>query len=184
MAVTGILRPKIFISQKIALALSSQELAAALSHEVAHVQSRDNLKQLLWRITRLPRWVAASRLFSAWINSSELVADRAAISNGTPAYELASALVKVARLGTATAPLPELAASHLIPDHADSAIASRVLQLREIMNQPAKNMTSPAVMRNAIGMKWLAAAVAAALYMLSLNPLLPRVHEALEWLVR
>src|SRR5262249_40559641 len=60
MAVTGLLRPRIFVSQSIVSALTQEELAAALSHEFAHVRSRDNLKQLLLRITRLPFWSGAS----------------------------------------------------------------------------------------------------------------------------
>src|SRR6185437_2699902 len=54
LAVTGIFRPKIFISDEVAQALSPQELSAALSHELAHLRSADNLKQLLLRSFALP----------------------------------------------------------------------------------------------------------------------------------
>ena len=184
MAVTGLLRPRVFVSRSIISALDHQELAAALSHEFAHVRARDNLKQLLLRITQWPRWLGACSCRKAWISASEVLADRNAIAAGTSPYHLASALVKVARLSAGAAPLPAIAASHLVPDCADSAVASRVLQLREILDEPASGVNAPLPKRNAIEMKWLLAASAAALYLLSLNSLLPRVHEALEWLVR
>jgi Zn-dependent protease with chaperone function len=184
MVVTGLLRSRVFVSQPIVAALNQHELAAALSHEFAHMRARDNLKQLLLRITQLPGCFGASSYLKTWISASEVLADRSAIAAGTSPYHLASALVKVARLGTGAAPLPAIAASHLVPDCTDSAVASRVLQLREILDEPAINITTRALTRNALATKWLLAASAAALYLLSLNPLLPRVHEALEWLVR
>jgi hypothetical protein len=184
MAVTGLLRPRIFVSQQTLSALTQLELAAALAHEFAHVRSRDNLKQLLLRITRLPRWSGTSPQLNSWIGASEVLADRTAIASGTSPYHLASALVKVAQLSAGTAPLPAIAASHLVPDCKDSAVASRVLQLREILDEPASNIATPALTRSVIAMRWLLAGSVAALYLLSLNSLLPRVHEALEWLVR
>lgn len=184
MAVTGLLAPKIFVSQSIVSALSQEELAAALSHESAHVRARDNLKQLLLRITQLPRRFGGSACFRTWISASEVVADRNAIAQGTAPYHLASALVKVARLSAGTAPLPEIAASHLVPDCADSAVASRVLQLREILDEPATGITVCVPNQNAIPLKWLIGASATVLYLISLNSLLPHVHEALEWFVR
>jgi len=184
MAVTGLLRPRIFVSQQIVSALTQQELAAALSHEFSHVRSRDNLKQLLLRITRLPHWSGASSQLKSWIAASEVLADRSAIAAGTSPYHLASALVKVARLSAGAALLPAIAASHLVPDCTSSAVASRVMQLREILDEPANSKTALLPKRNASATKWLLAASVAALYVLSLNPLLPRVHEALEWLVR
>lgn len=184
MAVTGLLAPKIFVSQSIVSALSQEELAAALSHESAHVRARDNLKQLLLRITQLPSWFGVLSHLKSWISASELLADRTAIAAGTSPYYLASALVKVARLSAGVAPLPAIAASHLVPDCADSAVAARVLQLREILDEPAINMTFRVPEQNAITMKWLVGASATVLYLVSMNSLLPRVHEALEWLVR
>jgi Zn-dependent protease with chaperone function len=189
MAVTGVLRPRVFVSQPIISALNQHELAAALSHEFAHIRERDNLKQLLLRITQSPRWFSTAlhrktSHLEQWINASEVLADRTAIAGGTSPYDLASALVKVARLSAGATALPPIAASHLVPDCTDSAVASRVLQIREILADPAAGKTAPRPKRNAIAMKWLLAASAAALYLFSLNLLLPRVHEALEWLVR
>ena len=184
MAVTGLIRAKVFVSQPIISALDQSELAAALSHEFAHVRAGDNLKQLLLRITQLPRWFGASSHLKIWIGASEVLADRSAILSGTSPYHLASALVKVARLSAGGAPLRSIAASHLVPDCAGSAVASRILQLRDILDEPQSERNAPSFRRNAIAMKWLLAASLAASYLLSLNPLLPRVHEALEWLVR
>jgi Zn-dependent protease with chaperone function len=184
MAVTGLLEPKIFVSRSIVSSLSEEELAAALSHEFAHVQARDNVKQLLLRITQLPGRFGVSSRLKTWICATEILADRTAIAGGTSAYDLASALVKVARLSAGARPLPAMVASHLVPDCAGSAVASRVLQLREILDEPAPTSTSPVLKTNAIAMKWLVVAGAIAVYLLSLNSLLPHIHEALEWLVR
>jgi Zn-dependent protease with chaperone function len=183
MAVTGLLDAKIFVSQAIVSALTHDELAAALSHECAHVQSHDNVRHLLLKITQLPRWFGVSSHLKKWISASEVLADRTAIASGTSPYHLASALVKVARLGAGTAPLSAIAASHLVPDYTGSAVASRVLQLREILDEPATSRTAQ-IKNDAIAMKWLVAASALAIYLLSLNSLLPYIHEALEWLVR
>lgn len=184
MAVTGLVDPKIFVSRSIVSSLSEEELAAALSHEFAHVQARDNMKQLLLRITQLPGWFGLSSPLKGWISASEILADRRAIAAGTSPYDLASALVKVARLSAGAPVVPAITASHLVPDCTESAVASRVLQLREILDAPAPTSTSPVLKKNAIAMKWLVAASAIAVYLLSLNSLLPHIHEALEWLVR
>src|SRR5262249_51909570 len=160
MAVTGLFRPRIFVSQAIVSGLNQQELAAALAHEFAHVQARDNLKQLLLRITQWPRWIHAffhlktSRLHQ-WISASEVLGDRNAIAGGTSPYHLASALVKVARLSAEAAPVPAITASHLVPDCTDSAVAFRVLQLREILDQPSNNITAPSLKRSAVALKWI-----------------------------
>ena len=184
MAVTGLLRPRVFVSQPIVAALNDEELTAALGHEFAHVRAHDNLKQLLLRITQRPRWLGESLHLKSWITASEVLADRTAIEGGVSPYHLASALVKVARLSAAAALVPAIAASHLVPDCAGSAVASRVLQLREILDRPATNSSAPLLRRNAIATKCVLAVTAVALYLLSLNSLLPRVHEVLEWLVR
>jgi len=184
MAVTGVFRPRIFVSQPIVAALNQEELAAAIAHEFAHVRARDNFKQLLLRITQLPRWFRATSHLKRWISASEILADRTAIAAGVSPYHLASALVKVARLSAGPALVPSIAASHLVPDCTGSAVASRVLQLREILDESASKGNTPVLKRNASATKWLGVATAVALYLLSLNPLLPRVHEVLEWLVR
>jgi len=83
-------------------ALSREQLAAAIRHEEAHLSARDNLKRLLLAATpRLPRFRALER---AWSRMSEWAADDEAVAGDTErSLCLASALVRVARLGTVPA---------------------------------------------------------------------------------
>src|SRR5689334_12897958 len=101
MAVTGVFRPQIFVSRDVAQTLSGAELDAALAHELSHVSAGDNLKQLLLKVTRPPRWIPfLGHLDSAWAKNSEIAADEGAIIRGSSALDLSSALIKVGRLST------------------------------------------------------------------------------------
>ena len=99
---TGILRPRLVVSRPVRDALSREQLAAAIRHEEAHLSARDNLKRLLLAATpRLPRFRALER---AWSRMSEWAADDEAVAGDTErSLCLASALVRVARLGTVPA---------------------------------------------------------------------------------
>ncbi len=101
-ALGGVIRPRLILSQEIPRLLSPEELDAALRHEYAHAASRDNLKRLLMLLA--PDSFAFFRplagLERAWKRFAEWAADDEAVS-GEPrrALALASALVRVARLG-------------------------------------------------------------------------------------
>ena len=180
LAVTGIFRPAIFVAREITEALSQDELRAALAHEMAHVWSFDNLKQLLLKITRAPRWLEA--LYNAdaeWTSASELAADHRALAEGASALELSSALIKVGRLKrspVADAPI----ASHLAPSCCSGALESRVARLSEILEGAE---TAPASARNGSHLL-LAIIIGLAAYFACIHAVLPAVHEALEFLVR
>jgi BlaR1 peptidase M56 len=180
LAVTGIFRPRIFVAREITETLSQEELRAALAHELAHVSSFDNLKQLLLKITRAPRWLKA--LYSAdaeWTNASEIAADHDALAEGASVLDLSSALIKVGRLNR---PLisREPVASHLVPSTCSGSLESRVTCLSEMLEGKE---TAPVrgVKRSNV---WLPVIIAAAAYLACIHALLPAVHEALEFLVR
>jgi beta-lactamase regulating signal transducer with metallopeptidase domain len=100
-SLAGILRPRILVGSAAAAALTPAELDAAISHEVAHQRSRDNLKRfLIYCAPDVLGWSgAARRLEEAWQAESECQADaRAVRGDERRALVLASALVKVARL--------------------------------------------------------------------------------------
>jgi len=99
---TGILRPRLVVSRAVRDALSREQLAAAIRHEEAHLSARDNLKRLLLAATpRLPSFRGLER---AWSRMSEWAADDEAVAGDTErSLCLASALVRVARLGTVPA---------------------------------------------------------------------------------
>jgi Zn-dependent protease with chaperone function len=101
---TGILRPRLFISRKVMTVLSREQLAAALNHESAHRISWDNLKRLLMVVTPgiLPFYRGFDVLEGHWGRLTEWAADDYAVQGDTArSLSLAAALVRVARLSPA-----------------------------------------------------------------------------------
>jgi len=107
MAVAGILHPRLLISQDVMDALSEEQKEAAFRHEAAHGVSYDNLKKLLFLLTPdiLPFVRGYSTLERAWARFTEWAADDAAVDGSrNRALSLASALVRVAKLGVHSTP--------------------------------------------------------------------------------
>lgn len=105
LAVSGMFKQRVFVSASVLRTLSHDELLAALCHERAHRIWRDNLKRLLFLLT--PRGVpfspAPRQLERAWSKFNEWAADDLAVAgDARRAVSLASALVRVARLGSST----------------------------------------------------------------------------------
>jgi hypothetical protein len=99
-ALAGILHPRVIVSRAAAAALSAEQLDAALRHEHAHAESRDNLKRLaiLLMPRLLPRRTAAA-LEQAWARAAEWAADdRATGGDARRALALAEALVRISHL--------------------------------------------------------------------------------------
>jgi len=105
-AVTGIVRRRLFVSDRVLAACGPQELDAILAHEAGHVGSADNLRRLLIRACPDAFWRAPEdhALERAWSSAAEEAADRFALRRGVDAVDLASALVAVARVGTPPRP--------------------------------------------------------------------------------
>jgi Zn-dependent protease with chaperone function len=145
-AVVGALRPRLFIADQLFDQLSRQELAAVIAHECGHLAARDNLKRALLRACRDVLMIApcGRELDRAWAENSEASADEYAVRNdGEGALDLASALVKIARLAPAGVKLAIPAGALLIGENA-SGIAQRVNRLTQLATtgrQPEK-MTS------------------------------------------
>jgi Zn-dependent protease with chaperone function len=98
---SGLVRPRVFVGASVLEALTGPELEAALRHETAHARGRDNLVRLCLAaapgaLSILPLGRALER---RWAQAAEALADQRA-AGGEPgtAADLASALVKVARL--------------------------------------------------------------------------------------
>jgi hypothetical protein len=147
---------------------------------MAHVSSFDNLKQLLLKITRAPRWLKALYSVDAeWTDASEIAADQEALAEGTSVLDLSSALIKVGRLIRPMAGRQPIA-SHLVPSTCGSALENRVTCLSEILEgtgaTPARSVRSKGLL--------LPLLLTLAGYVACVNALLPAVHEALEFLVR
>ena len=112
LALSGVVRPTLFLSRGVFESLAPEELKAALRHEAAHRNSRDNLKRLALLLA--PEIVPFARCFTAlennWARFGEWAADdEATRGDEQSALWLASALVRVARMGRG--PKPELAFS-------------------------------------------------------------------------
>ena len=108
LALAGIVRPRLVISEAVVRALSEEELSIALRHEHAHQISRDNLKRLCIFLAPgiLPLLNGLRELERSWISFAEYAADEAAVAgDARSSLALASALVHVARLGR-VAPSP------------------------------------------------------------------------------
>jgi len=104
LALAGIVRPRLIVSEGVVKTLSEEELSVALRHERAHQTSRDNLKRLCIFLTpgMLPLLPGFRELERAWISFAEYAADEAAVAgDARRSLALASALVRVARLGSA-----------------------------------------------------------------------------------
>src|ERR1041385_555522 len=184
LAVLGFLRPKIFVAKQIVDTLTSAELMAAVEHERGHVTSFDNLKQLIFKVTRMPRWlrVAGGADSAAWTNASEIAADEAALASGISILDLSGALIKVAALSSHAVVGETVAASHLVPLGPKSGLQARVNRLREILeNDDPVGRTLPPNRRGRIV---IPLALAAITYAACVSAVLPWVHEALEALVR
>lgn len=99
--VIGGWRPQVVTAECVVSACSQEEFRQVVAHEAAHVSARDNLKLLL--LLACPdalAWTAlGAALSDRWRTEAEFDADqRAAGNDPQKRVELASALIKVARL--------------------------------------------------------------------------------------
>jgi Zn-dependent protease with chaperone function len=102
-AVVGAWRPRIIASQCVVTACTTNEFRQVIAHEAAHIATRDNLKLLLLVLSPdMLAWLPPGAALAArWRAAAELEADeRATGSDRHKRVALASALIKVARLGT------------------------------------------------------------------------------------
>jgi hypothetical protein len=103
-ALVGVVRPRLFVSERFMGDLSPGERQAVIAHETGHLRSFDNLKRTLMRFA--PDWLSLSRggeeLERAWIVAAEEAADdHAAGADRMRSLDLASALLKASRFGPA-----------------------------------------------------------------------------------
>jgi len=167
-AVVGIRRPRVYLARQVIEALTAEEIEAVLAHEAGHLSAHDNLKRLLLRFAPTTGWERLARgLEERWEAETEAKADRSAGSEA--ALELASALVKVARLAPAGVRLGLPVAAF----HTGDGVAGRVQALVEIAEDAAPDRRSR---------PRLAVAVAA-LAALAATAVLPLVHGLSEVLI-
>ena len=164
-AVGGILRPTLYVDQRVLDVCTPAELDAIAAHERAHVTSRDNLKRLLVGACAGPFSAAAA----AWRESAEFAADARAARSPRAAVDLAAALIRLSRVST-TGSFDSVLVS---PIHDAATLEVRVHRLIavEVETPSTSARVSPG---------WLCAvpAIAAAPVVLRI------VHQGIEVLVR
>jgi Zn-dependent protease with chaperone function len=102
-SLAGVIRPRILVGSQARQLLTSDELEAAVAHEAAHRRAYDNVKRcVMFCAPDVFGWsTTAQRLEAQWRAAAESQADRRAVDGDSGrAVHLASALVKIARLGT------------------------------------------------------------------------------------
>ena len=179
LALTGVFRPHLVVSQAVLRSLSAEELDLALQHENAHRTSRDNLKRLFLLLVPAP--IPFLRGFSSiercWAKFSEWAADDEAVRGDSHrALSLAAALLRVARLGAA----PRLSFLHTSLCADDQDLSARVERLLRIQPLPAKPRASARTL--AIGSSFGMAICAGIL--LAWPATLSLVHRLLELFLR
>jgi Zn-dependent protease with chaperone function len=130
--IVGFLRPRLFVASQVLQVLTPEEISAAVAHENGHLTARDNLKRGLLQACRDALLIIpCGRLLDrSWSEASEEAADENAARQGNGvALDLASALVKIARIiplgGRPTMP----AGVFLLGDDETKGIKSRVGRL-------------------------------------------------------
>lgn len=148
-ACSGILRPKLIISDRLSRLLPPEEMQLAVEHEKAHVRSRDNLKRLLVLLAPdvLPLTRQMRGIEQRWAALAEWAADDRAV-DGDPrrALTLAAALLRVA--GSRGNPPQRVAIDPLVSSFAlySPDFSGRVDRLLHAPTQPQKTLRiSPAV---------------------------------------
>jgi Zn-dependent protease with chaperone function len=178
LALAGVLHPRLVVSRGVMDALSREQLDAALSHEQAHRVSCDNLKRFLLLLAPeiLPFFRGFAALDRGWARLSEWAADDfAAAADSNRSLLLASALVRMARMGLP----PRLSAvcTTFVSDSAD--LADRVNRL--LRPSPLRTEPFARVRIAGAGAACLLGILIAA--MISRPVILSSVHELLEKLI-
>jgi Zn-dependent protease with chaperone function len=179
MAVAGVVHPRLVVSQDVMDALSDEQREAAFRHEAAHGVSRDNLKKLLFLLSPdvLPFVSSLTALERSWARFTEWAADDAAVDgNQNRALSLASALVRVAKLGVQ--PTPSYLLSSLVDN--DSDLVTRVDRLLREPEYAAKPLAPLVAMTRNIAL----VAGGVGMTLLLWPESLASVHRILEHLVQ
>ena len=181
-AIVGVLRPRLFIAEQVFGSLSPAELMAAIEHEAGHVVANDNLKRGLMRACRdVLVMIPSGRLLDrAWVEASEAAADEYAAERGRRvALDLASALVKIARLIPAGFRPAMPAGAFLIDAEEVGGVKARVGRLVQLADHQNELGTLKLISRMPL---WLPVAIAIVVVALAANEphVLASVHSLIE----
>ena len=181
-AVVGVLRPQMFVAAHLFERLSPDELAAVLRHEQWHLAARDNLRRVIFDFCQhgLGFLRGGRELEREWQENVEMAADEYAAHNPQTALDLASALVKIARLfpPRVSITMPAMVSPVLLEDSSLARRVQRLLALGETsVPRPLQRLAA----------MWPASV--AGLFLLTLmlmgihSDILRAVHEGIELIV-
>ncbi|HEY6247415.1 MAG TPA: M56 family metallopeptidase [Pyrinomonadaceae bacterium] len=182
-AVVGTLRPRMFIAEHVLHSLSRDELVAAVAHEYGHMTARDNLKRSLLRASRAALLIipCGRSLDRAWGEASEAAADEyAAQQSSSVALNLASALVRIARLIPTDERVVMPSSAFLVGGEETRGVKGRVKRLVELASIDPKSLVSSAPLIRLIPWFVLVAVVAIGLTIESRPAVLATVHSFIE----
>jgi len=144
-SLVGIVRPRLFVSDRLLEVLTADERQAVLDHEAGHLRSLDNLKRTAMRLA--PDWLALTpfgrELEAAWeIAAEEEADDHAAGPDRARSLDLAGALVKAVRM----TPMPCVPGSNFCQEATVSRRLARLLADAPASPRRARSSVRPAAM--------------------------------------
>ncbi|MDO8835098.1 MAG: M48 family metalloprotease [Vicinamibacterales bacterium] len=177
-AVVGLRAPRMVVARCVVERCTPQELTVMLAHEHAHVAAHDNLKRL-WLQCGVDgvAWTRRGAVIEgSWQEAAEDAADDRAALAGLRAVDLASALVRVARMAPGRRmPAWPVAACF----YRGGGLERRV---RRILHAPEP--ASPGRLAGLSGVPAVAAAAVVAGFSALVTPVGHAVYVAAEWLVQ
>ena len=186
-AVVGIIRPRLFIATSVLETLSEDELSAAIAHEGGHLAGHDNFKRSLLRACRDALMIVpcGRSLDRAWAEAAECAADEhAAQQSAAVALNLASALVKIAKMvpvgARATVPL----AAFLVGVEETRGVKARVRRLLEIASHGCRLRLRNSLIRRILPASTLCGLVLLAAVVGNSPRVLVSVHMVIERAVK
>lgn len=181
--IVGFVRPRLFIASQVLELLTPEEIAAAVAHENGHLKARDNLKRGLLQACRDALLIIPSGrlLDKSWSDASEEAADENAARQGNGvALDLASALVKIARIIPLGARPAMPAGVFLLGDEETKGIKSRVRRLIALATSERPTGSRPYLVTS-LSVWGPVSLLLIAFVLAATNPyLLSRVHYLIE----
>ncbi len=185
-AVVGTLRPRLFIAEHVLNSLTNEELVAAVAHEYGHMAAHDNLKRSMLRASRAALLIipCGRSLDCAWGEASESAADEyAAQQSSNVALNLASALVRIARLIPRDEHVVIPSSAFLVGGEETRGVKVRVNRLVELASIDPKLLVTSAPLIRLLPWLALVAVLVIGLTIESRSSVLANVHFLIEHVV-
>jgi hypothetical protein len=182
-AVVGAMTPRLFIAESVLLSLSEKELSAAIAHERGHLAARDNLKRTLLRACRDALMIVpcGRSLDRVWAETAECAADEhAAQKNPATALDLASALVKIAKMIPVGAHAAIPVAAFLVGNEEPRGVKARVGRLLEIATTGERGRVATPTSTRVLSVSCLSLILVCGVLAASNPQVLATVHSLIE----